>query len=81
MTERQKRYLQDDLKGWRRSNFWEASQIFLRTFALVNIPLVALGMFFKNPIDFAGAFRIALICAVLAAPISMIFKVRPVFDK
>lgn len=81
MSESSERDLLEMLKGWRRANLWDASQNFMRMFAVANLAVVMSSWAFAETVDFGLAFVIGLAAALIFAVASMVFKIMPVFDK
>ena len=81
MTDNPKRYLQDQIVGWRRSDTWEASQNFLRMFGSINLLLVAWDVVVHTSVDFGRAFWAGLLVGMAFAVILRIFRILPVFEK
>ena len=81
MSEDERVYLQDMVTGWRRNTGWEASQIFLRLFTIINILHVIFDAVWDCDANFKAAFYNSLIAAAVLAPFSMMFKTRPMFDE
>jgi tryptophan-rich sensory protein len=81
MSDDDRVYLQDMIIGWRRNNSWEASQVFLRLFTIINILHVTISAILNGTANFQAAFFNSLIAAVILALLSMVFKTKPMFDK
>jgi hypothetical protein len=80
MSDDDRVYLQDMITGWRRNNSWEASQIFLRLFTIINVLHVTTDAIWNGKANFQAAFFTSLTVAIILALLSMVFKTKPVFD-
>jgi len=81
LSESEKQYLQDLLVGWRRIDAWEASRQFFILLGLAMLGSVGWDWVFHDEVRYERAFWFSLVFAAAFAACSMIFKIRPVFQK
>ena len=81
MSDTRKRFLQEQLVGWRRNSAYGALTSFARVFATVNLILVLWDVLVHPTVDFRSAFWIGLVVGLVVAGSTMLFKICPVFEK